>query len=408
MEERGSQNRTVGKVVLTTIALAGLTFGGVVIAQPAWKVSDADGYGGGASSSPSGATLPTALAVASPKATSSVPTASAKPTPTAVATDATLVAEIITAQRVVDKFWGRHWSEYFPGKYTSPRIVGLYDGTSPGRPRCGTERLPALNASYCRPDDSLAWDVSLMTLGYKSGDSWPYLVIAHEWGHSIQARIGESLTLSANELQADCLAGAALFGAASDGDLVLESGDQKELASALSILADETSWTRSADHGDPFERIGAFDQGRQHGVTACIPDLEHGQLAGSRTYSSGVSVSVTFAGYRALIPDPQTGSAGRAAVFEVSVRNGSAMALDVAHMSKPAVRFGDKAQLAQPVPDPASVLGAASLGIVPTGETRSVLFGVVAPPSNGGVAVRVNIPGPNPETDWPSSFEGEV
>ena len=246
-----------------------------------------------------------------------------------------------------------------------------------------------------------------MTRGYKSGDSWPYLVIAHEWGHAIQARIGDSLTLSAKELQEDCLAGGALFGAASDGDLVLESGDQKEMASALSSLADETSWTRSADHGDPFERIGAFDQGRQSGISACVPDLKHGRLGGSLTYGTGVSVSVTFAGYRALTPDVRTGSTGRAAVFEISVRNGSAMALDAAHMSTPSVRFGDKSPLAQLVPDPASVLGSGSLGIVPPGERLSVFVGVVAP-SNGGVAVRVSIPGPNPELDWPSSFEGEL
>lgn len=87
---------------------------------------------------------------------------------------------------------GRHWSEYFLGRYISPNVVGVYDGASPNGPRCGTERLPELNASYCRPNDSLARDVTLMARGYKSDDTWPYLVIAHEWGHAIQQRIGGS------------------------------------------------------------------------------------------------------------------------------------------------------------------------------------------------------------------------
>lgn len=69
-----------------------------------------------------------------------------------------------------------------------------------------------------------------MEKGYANGDTWPYLVIAHEWGHAIQDRLGDSLTEKASELQADCLAGAALFGAAADGELILETGDQKELA----------------------------------------------------------------------------------------------------------------------------------------------------------------------------------
>jgi predicted metalloprotease len=110
-----------------------------------------------------------------------------------------------------------------------------------------------------------------MNRSQEVGDAWVYLVIAHEWGHAIQQRISLSLNDRQSELQADCLAGATLFGAVEDGSLQLEEGDVKEIANSLTLVADETPWTNSSDHGDPFERIGAFDTGRNGGVRACLP-----------------------------------------------------------------------------------------------------------------------------------------
>ena len=98
-----------------------------------------------------------------------------------------------------------------------------------------------------------------------------YLVIAHEWGHAIQARLDNSLVWEGGELQADCLAGAALYGAAADGTLNFEAGDSNEIAMSLSALGDSSPWTDSTTHGDAFERVGAFDLGRTGGVAACLP-----------------------------------------------------------------------------------------------------------------------------------------
>lgn len=110
-----------------------------------------------------------------------------------------------------------------------------------------------------------------MARGFEMGDSWVYAVVAHEWGHAIQARLSLALRTQAAELQADCLAGATLYGAAADGNLQFEEGDEKELVRALSDLADETPWTETTDHGDPFERVEWFNDGRRGGVTACLP-----------------------------------------------------------------------------------------------------------------------------------------
>jgi hypothetical protein len=260
---------------------------------------------------------------------------------------------------------------------------------------------------YCRPGDFLAWDSGLMARGYKDGDAWPYLVIAHEWGHAIQARIGKTLTSTASELQADCLAGATLFGAAADGDLIFEAGDQRELASALSTLADETSWTNSADHGDPFERIGSFDQGRLHGLSACIPDLKPGHLGEVLGYGNGISVSVRTKGYRELTPVDTAAAPGKAVIFEIRVNNSGMSTFDAGHMSKPTVRYGAGGPVGELVPDPNGVLGPSAFPTIEPGETKSILVGAVVP-KNAGSSVRITVPGPNPETDLSAIFEGDL
>ncbi|NKX53897.1 hypothetical protein HGG74_04950 [Arthrobacter sp. E918] len=184
-----------------------------------------------------------------------------------------LEQDIKTAQTATDAYWATHWNEFFTGTYTSPTVVGLYDGTNPATaPVCGGQPLGPGNAYYCPEGDYVAWDIGLMETGYLNGDAWPYLVVAHEWGHAVQYRLAEELRSQAAELQADCFAGASLFGAAADGTLVFEDGDQQELEAALTALADQTPWTKAGDHGNAAERVEAFSTGREGGPAACLPE----------------------------------------------------------------------------------------------------------------------------------------
>lgn len=176
-------------------------------------------------------------------------------------------AETDDAVRIVNTFWGTHWDEQFTGTYQPPRVFGAYEAGSPDAPPCGGEPAVPGNAFYCGDGDFLAWDAQLMADGYDSGDSWVYLVVAHEWGHAVQNRV-LGLSQVAQELQADCLAGATLFGSE---DLQFEDGDTDELAAALAALADDTPWTDSSDHGDASERISSFEAGGRGGVGACLP-----------------------------------------------------------------------------------------------------------------------------------------
>jgi len=174
-----------------------------------------------------------------------------------------------TAVKAVDGFWRRHFAQQFGQPYRSPRVAGSYTGTD--GPSCGGEPSVPFNAFYCQPGDFLAWDEDLMAAGYSQiGDAWVYLIIAHEWGHAIQARLDNDLVSVAAELQADCLAGAALQGAADEGVIEIEPGDGEELAKTLAAVADDYPWTKESDHGSAEERTSSFNTGVQGGVSACI------------------------------------------------------------------------------------------------------------------------------------------
>lgn len=180
--------------------------------------------------------------------------------------------DISSAEEVTDLFWRKNWSRFFTQSYSPPTVEGVYDGEGPDAPTCGGEPLSADNAYYCKPDDFVAWDRGLLEKGFATGDSWVYLVVSHEWGHAVQARLSTELQTQNAELQADCLAGATLYGASQQGDLTFDAGDEKELVKALTELADETAWTQTADHGDAFERVEAFNAGRRGGVQRCLPN----------------------------------------------------------------------------------------------------------------------------------------
>lgn len=53
----------------------------------------------------------------------------------------TMEQDIDAAVQGVDSFWAKHWSEYFTETYSSPNVVGLYDGTATDAPTCDGQKL---------------------------------------------------------------------------------------------------------------------------------------------------------------------------------------------------------------------------------------------------------------------------
>lgn len=182
-----------------------------------------------------------------------------------------LSQDIRSAVYVVNRYWARHWSQFFPGWYDPPTVVGSYNGNSARRPVCAGQPLYSYNASYCMQQHFIAWDINLLKMGYAEGDAWVYQIIAHEWAHAVQNRVPGRYVSVKVELQADCLAGATLVGAARDGTLTWERSDSQEIAAALSYRAGDTPWTNPLDHGTARQRIDAFAKGARGGVPACFP-----------------------------------------------------------------------------------------------------------------------------------------
>jgi len=174
----------------------------------------------------------------------------------------------------VDDYWRRTFPEVFENKdpYESPEVLGEYTSEEDA-PYCGEDQLGLANAYYCAADDFIAWDgPGLLFPFYQAGDMGAAYVIAHEWGHAIQARAGAILDIISilAELQADCFAGA--WAADADSRGIVEPGDLEEAILALYTVRDPagTPWLDPSAHGSAARRIGAFTDGFNKGPEACL------------------------------------------------------------------------------------------------------------------------------------------
>jgi predicted metalloprotease len=110
----------------------------------------------------------------------------------------------------------QHWGKQFPDLYQKDfePITGGYYAVYPSSdplPPCASDASDvAGNAFYCSTKDVVAWDAEglLPELKDKFGDFVIPVVMAHEWGHAVQARSNFTARTVTKELQADCFAGA--------------------------------------------------------------------------------------------------------------------------------------------------------------------------------------------------------
>jgi predicted metalloprotease len=174
----------------------------------------------------------------------------------------------------LDEYWSQALPAAFGVPYESPsRYVYYRPEESPG-PRCGSETAPPKNAFYCPAGDFIAWDESGLLIPYYvgSGDFAAAFVLAHEFGHAIQARLPDRERPGVlNELQADCFAGAWAAHVAEQG--LLEAGDLDEATLAVFTARDVpgTDFTDPRAHGSGFERTRAFADGYEAGPRRCYP-----------------------------------------------------------------------------------------------------------------------------------------
>jgi predicted metalloprotease len=192
------------------------------------------------------------------------------------------------------------WAEQFPSTFDQDftPLAGGYYSVDPnnldpaqypnGQIGCG-EPPQAVedNAFYCGPSadytngDAIQYDRAFLDeLAFGSGSSEGYgrfipaLVMAHEFGHAVQGRVGYPFQASiAIETQADCFAGTWTKWVADDNapHNTIRPAELDDVLRGYLLLRDPvgTGLDEGEAHGSYFDRVSAFQQGFDDGPTAC-------------------------------------------------------------------------------------------------------------------------------------------
>ncbi|MCA1720476.1 MAG: neutral zinc metallopeptidase [Actinobacteria bacterium] len=176
--------------------------------------------------------------------------------------------------RSLQDYWSKALPASFGVPYSGPKRYAYYRPEQAPGPPCGRQPAPRKNAFYCPEDDFLAWDETGLMIPYyvQAGDFAAAFVLAHEFGHAMQARLPRREELGVLlELQADCFAGSWSRYVQDEG--LLQAGDLDEATLAVFSARDVpgTEFTDPRAHGSGFERTRAFTDGYEGGPKACYP-----------------------------------------------------------------------------------------------------------------------------------------
>ncbi|MEU8226641.1 neutral zinc metallopeptidase [Kribbella sp. NPDC048915] len=191
------------------------------------------------------------------------------------------------AERSLLEFWRDEQPRIYDREFTEP--AGGFQPKTPqsGPFTCGGERLTyddvRGNAFYCGArEDFIAWDAAELfpRLTERFGQIAPAIVLAHEMGHAVQARVGVDAPSVIRELQADCFAGAWTRFAENDTNDPVSVTDASLDTAVATILTLRDQPGTGADaeraHGLGFDRVNAYQTGYEQGAERCarFPDGE--------------------------------------------------------------------------------------------------------------------------------------
>jgi predicted metalloprotease len=239
--------------------------------------------------------------------TASIPAATASAD--AAQSDTTSFARSAVAD--IQAYWATTMPEVYGRKYRPIPEDRLFPYTSDNPPpACGGRGTTpyqevAGNAFYCSDSDFVAWDAQQLmpSLQKRFGDLAVALVLAHEWGHVIQARTSSTIDASVYlETQADCFAGAWARHVESGVDTSL-SFDSADLDAALGGYLGfrdppGIDASQQGAHGNGFDRISAFQDGYQRGASECAtyekhpPAITESSFTSFQDYSNNGDVSL--------------------------------------------------------------------------------------------------------------------
>lgn len=181
----------------------------------------------------------------------------------------------------VQQYWSQTYPELFGGPFTPVSELISWDASEDedeGIRFCGFRTGGVPNAAYCTKDDTIGWDrtILLPALIDAFGPMAVVMVIAHEYGHSVQHQsglVGDDTPTIVAEQQADCFAGAFIRHVAEDRSphftINTSSGLNDVLAATVSVRDVDPNDPESV-HGSAFERVTAVQIGFTDGASACV------------------------------------------------------------------------------------------------------------------------------------------
>ncbi|RAV08403.1 peptidase [Mycolicibacterium sp. GF69] len=196
----------------------------------------------------------------------------------------------------IEEFWKGAYHNAFGGEFEPVARVYSWDANGFDETGfCDTDTYGLVNAGFCDTDNTIGWDRGelLPSLRREYGDMGVTMVLAHEYGHSVQKQadlVNDDSPTLVSEQQADCLAGAYMRWVAEDDSprFTLSTGDglNNVLATVIAfrdpLLSENDPEAGVDEHGSAFERLSAFQFGFTDGASACaaIDMREIGQRRG--------------------------------------------------------------------------------------------------------------------------------
>ncbi|MEV6073115.1 metallopeptidase [Nocardia sp. NPDC052001] len=180
----------------------------------------------------------------------------------------------------LQEYWTAQYAKTFPGTFTPVNRFISWDSTAPRSQAvqfCRASTFQEVNAAYCTVDQTIGWDrgTLLPELVKKFGAMSVVMVLAHEYGHSMQAqaKLNGFFTASViREQQADCFAGVFLRSVAEGNSrhftLNTTDGLNGVLGATIAVRDSEPGASKD-EHGSAFERVTAVQMGYTDGAQAC-------------------------------------------------------------------------------------------------------------------------------------------
>ncbi|MGW4635422.1 metallopeptidase [Nocardia sp. NPDC004415] len=181
----------------------------------------------------------------------------------------------------IEEFWQTEYSKTFRGSFKPASKYISWSAKAPESEAvdfCFSSTYQLVNAAYCPLNHTIGWDRSVLLplLINRFDDMSVVMVLAHEYGHAIQAQADllRGLTMDAlvKEQQADCLAGVFLRHVAEGNSkhFTLNTTDGLNgVLGATVAVRDSDPNDPNAVHGSAFERVTAVQMGYTEGAATC-------------------------------------------------------------------------------------------------------------------------------------------